>query len=157
MKALTTAAPSAPVPPVTTTWRSCSVCISTPYQALPRQQSGVEADLPRLSSVMLRSALRPPSTAVQVPQCRRIAEHDLEQFPEEPLDARIGRTGSRRPGGGLRHHLVVATVDGVDIEDARLAWLEAGDAPAHRIGAQIEGGIEDQHQAIVGARPFDGS
>src|SRR5712672_1148181 len=136
MKALTTAAPSAPVPPVTTTWRSCSVCISTPYQALPRQQTGVEADLPRLSSAKLRSALRPPSAAVQVPQCRRIAEHDLEQFAKELLDARIGRTAGRRPSGGLRHHLIVAAVDGVDIEDTRLARLEAGDAPAHRIGAQ---------------------
>jgi hypothetical protein len=51
--------------------------------------------------------------------------------------------------------LIVATVDGVEIEDARPALLHADRAAAHGTRVELVGRIEDQHQAIVGARPFD--
>src|SRR5580700_1981295 len=80
-----------------------------------------------------------PSAGVR-PIRPRVGEHDLEQFAEKPVDARIGRTGCLRPGGGFRQHLVVSTVNGKEIEHARPARPGTGRAIAHLIGAEIEGG-----------------
>src|SRR5947207_6822747 len=77
MNLSTTAEPSAPVPPVTTTWRSFSVCISTPHRSLAPLHAIVAE---------LRA------------QHRRVAEHDLEQFTEQLADARVVGGARRRPG-----------------------------------------------------------
>src|SRR6266849_5388260 len=89
-----------------------------------------------------RSALRLPS-GVQRPICLRIGEHDLEQFPEKPVDARIARTARLCPGGGFRQRQLVPTVDGKEVENARLVPPDTGLAVARRIRAKVGGGIED--------------
>src|SRR5580693_1504425 len=91
------------------------------------------------------STLRPMLFAGVRPIRPRVAEHDLEQFAEKPIDAWIGRTARLRPGGGFRQRLVVSTIDGIEIENARLVRPGTGRAIAHLIGAEIGGGIEDQH------------
>src|SRR5215471_5839415 len=130
-KAFTTADPSAPVPPVTTMWRSFNDCI----QVSPCRLSAFVAHL--------------------WPERRRIAEYDHEQFPEQLADARIGRASGGRPGRGIGQHLIVTAVDGVEVEDAGPPRLQARAALAHGVRIEVVGGVEDQHQPVVRPRPLD--
>src|SRR5260370_42228590 len=66
-----------------------------------------------------RLDLAPSWCRAQVPIGRTVREHDLEQFAEKLVYARIGRTGRLRPGGGFRQRLVISTVNGKEIENAR--------------------------------------
>lgn len=75
-------------------------------------------------------------------QSRRIAEHDLQRLTEQRGDPRISRPDDWRPGHRLGHHLVVATINGVDVEDARPPLFDARDTVANGAGAEIGRGIE---------------
>src|SRR4051812_25880505 len=89
-----------------------------------------------------RSALPPTAVADLRLERMRVGPHDHEQFAEQLGDLRIGRTAGRRPRRRLRHRHVVAAVDGIGVEQTWLAGLEAADAVADLLRAEIVGGVE---------------
>src|SRR5260370_32769913 len=78
-----------------------------------------------------RLDLAPSWCRAQVPIGRTVREHDLEQFAEKLVYARIGRTGRLRPGSGFRQRLVISTVNGKEIENARRSEQHTPELQSH--------------------------
>ena len=70
-------------------------------------------------------------------------------FIRSPIAGIVGRDGAR-PARHLGQRLVVAAVDCEHMDAARDPRLESSGAVAHGARAQVVGGVEHQHQPVVG-------